>query len=225
MPSASATRPSMSRPRRLPVAGGDLDHARGQVGDRAAARHPGLDQVEQEEAGAAAEFQGPVVGQLAQLVLGHDGVEPATRVVDAALVVGDRPLVVVGLGLPVVVEHLGELGVVPGGLDLLGGRVRYRSRVAGDIGNSSRGGDILHVRHEGSLTPRVRPQKPRRNAAPGARRRDGRRSAPSPRPARPVTRRGSGRPRPAPRRTRRRGPPTRRPGAVPAPPPARRTGR
>ncbi len=124
----------------LAVAGGDLDHARRQVGHRAAPGHPGLDQVEQEEAGAAAQFEGTVVGQLALLVVGDDGVEPAARVVDAALVVGDRPLVVVGLGFPVVVEHLGELGVVAGGLDLLCGGVRLRSR------------DRRHRVMQGSLT-------------------------------------------------------------------------
>ena len=109
---------------RLPVAGGHLDHARRQVGHRSAPGHPGLDQVQQEEPGAAAQLEGPVVGQLALHLVGHDGVEAAPGVVDAALVVGDRPLVVVALGFPVVVEHLGQLAVVAGGLDLLGGGVR-----------------------------------------------------------------------------------------------------
>ena len=124
MPSASATRPSIVQTQRLAVAGGHLDHARRQVGHRSASGDPGLDQVEQEEPGAAAQLERPVVGQLALHLLGHDRVEAAASVVDAALVVGDRPLVVVALGLPVVVEHLGELGVVAGGFDLLGRGVR-----------------------------------------------------------------------------------------------------
>ena len=40
----------------------DLDHAGRQVRHRAASRDPGLDQVEQEEPGAAAELERPVVG-------------------------------------------------------------------------------------------------------------------------------------------------------------------
>src|SRR5699024_9953492 len=99
-----------------------------QVGHRALLRHPGLHEVEQEEAGAAAELEGALVGQVG---VGGGGVEAAARVVDAALVVGDRPLVVVALGLPVVVQHLGELGVGVGGLDLFGGGVRVRGRIDG----------------------------------------------------------------------------------------------
>ena len=121
------------QPQRLPVAGGDLDHAGRQVGDRPAPRDAGLDQVEQEKACAAAQFQGPVVGQLAQDLVGHDGVEAVPGVVDAALVVGDRPFFVVGLGFPVVVEHLGELAVVPRGFHLFGGGMRVGSRVSGDF--------------------------------------------------------------------------------------------
>ena len=117
----------------LAVAGRHLDHPRRQVGHRAASGNAGLNQVEQEEPAAAAQFQGAVVGQLALLVGGNDGVEAAARVVDAALVVGDRPLLVVGLGLPVVVQHLGELGVVAGGLHFLGRGMRVGSRLAGDI--------------------------------------------------------------------------------------------
>ncbi len=108
----------------LAVAGGHLDHAWRQVGHRAAPGDSRLDQVEQEEPAATAELQRPVVRQLAKLVGGHDRIEEVAGVVDAALVVGDRPLVVVALGLPVVVQHLGELGVVAGGLYLLRGGVR-----------------------------------------------------------------------------------------------------
>ena len=120
------------QPEGLAVAGGDLDHARGQIGHRSAPGNTSLDQVQQEETGAAAQLQRPVIGQVPDVLFGDDGVEAAARVVDAALVVGDRPLVVVGLGFPVVVEHLGELGVVPGRLDLFGRGVRLRSRVTGD---------------------------------------------------------------------------------------------
>ena len=74
---------------RLAVADRDLDHAGREVGHRSAAGHPGLDQVEQEEAGAAAEFQSTVIGQVALFLERNDGVEAAARVVDAALVVGD----------------------------------------------------------------------------------------------------------------------------------------
>ena len=124
---------------RLPVAGGHLDHAGREIGHRSAPCHPGLDQVQQEEPGTAAQLQGPVVGQLPLGLFGYGGVEATARIVDAALVVGDRPFVVVGLGLPVVVEHLGELGVVHRGFDLLLRRVRRRSRDAG----------VLRFRHAG----------------------------------------------------------------------------
>ena len=99
---------------------------------------PAWIEVEQKEPAAAAQLQRPVVGQVAQLLVGHRRVEQIAGVVDAALVVGDRPLVVVRLGLPVVVQHLGELGVVAGRLYLFRGRVRVwdRSRGVGDIRDS-----------------------------------------------------------------------------------------
>ena len=132
----------------LAVAGGHLDHARRQVGHRAASGDAGLNQVEQEEPAAAAQLQRPVVGQLALLLGGDDGVEAAARVVDAALVVGDRPLLVVGLGLPVVVQHLRELGVVAGGLHLAPPWRAGWGRV-GDIGVQA--ADSSYVM-QGSLT-------------------------------------------------------------------------
>jgi hypothetical protein len=133
-------------PQRLPVAGGDLDHARRQVGDRTAPGDAGLDQVEQEKAGAAAQFQGPVIRQLGKYLVGHDRVEPAAGVVHAALVVGDRPFLVVGLGFPVVVEHLGELGVMPGGFELIGRYMRRRSCV-GHAGQPNGLGRRPRTRH------------------------------------------------------------------------------
>ena len=60
--SASATRPSTSRPEARRVARRHLDHARREVRDRAPARDPALHQVEQEEPGAAAQLEGVVVG-------------------------------------------------------------------------------------------------------------------------------------------------------------------
>ncbi len=117
------------QPQRLPVAGGDLDHARREIGDRSAPCHPRLDQVQQEKPAAATQLEGVFVRQSVDLVIGDDGVEAVPRVVDAALVVGDRPLLVVVLRFPVVVEHLGQLAVVTRGLDLLGGGVRLRRRI------------------------------------------------------------------------------------------------
>jgi hypothetical protein len=61
--------------------------------------------------------------------------------VDAALVVGDGPLVVVRLGFPVVVEHLGELGIRACGRDLLGTGVRPRCRIEGRVGRRGVGRD------------------------------------------------------------------------------------
>ncbi len=105
----------------LGIAQRDLHHARGQVGDRTGLRDAALHEVEEEEAGAAAQFECPLVRQ--RLVAG-DGVETPACVVDAALVVRDRPLVVVGLRFPVVVQDLGELGVLQRSLDLFGRGVR-----------------------------------------------------------------------------------------------------
>ncbi len=104
---------------RQAVARSHLDHARREVGHRASPRHTRLNQVEQEEPGSAAELERPVVRHLSLDLVGDDRVEAAAGVVDAALVVGDRPLLVVALGFPVVVEHLGELGVVARGLYFL----------------------------------------------------------------------------------------------------------
>ena len=110
----------------LAVAGGHLDHARRQIRHRAAPGDACLNQVEQEKSASAAQFQRPVVRQIAQFLGGHGRVEQVAGVVDAALVVADRPLVVVALGLPVVVQHLRELGVVAGRFNLFRGRVRIR---------------------------------------------------------------------------------------------------
>lgn len=129
----------------LAVAGSHLDHARGQIGDRTPARDAGLDQVEQEEAAAAAQLQGTVVGQLTQFLGRHGGVEQIAGVVHAAFVVGDRPLVVVGLGLPVVIQDLGQLAVLERGLDLFRGGVR--------IGGGDPGSVVVM---QGSLTARAR---------------------------------------------------------------------
>src|SRR3954471_7913833 len=87
----------------------------------------GLHQVEQEETGAAAELER--LGVRPAGAAGNSG-EPVAGVVDAPLVVGDRPLLVVGRGLPVVVEHVGQLHVGPGALYLGSGRVRVRVRRA-----------------------------------------------------------------------------------------------
>ena len=82
--------------------------------------HPGLLEVEREEARARAELERrhrtaspsrPAIGD-----------EPVTGVVDAPLVEGDRPLLVVRPRLPVVVEHLGQLGVVQRTPDVVGAR-------------------------------------------------------------------------------------------------------
>ena len=116
-------------PERLPIAGGDLDHARGKVSHRSAPRHPGLDQIEQKESGAAAQFERPVIREVPDRLVGNDRVEPAAGIVDAALVIGDRPLIVVALRFPVVIEHLGQLGVLERGRHLFGGGVRIGSRV------------------------------------------------------------------------------------------------
>src|SRR5262249_22633730 len=128
-------------------------------------------------------------------------VEAAARIVDAALVVADRPLVVVALGLPVVVQHLGQFGVVACGFDLFGGgmRVGRRGRPGGDILRA------IRTRHEGQPNAWRTPPWPSPMLRPTNRR-----------PAPPTRVR---------RRTRGRGRRARRPDAWPEPPPVRRTGR
>ncbi len=113
-------------PEVLGVAQRDLHHAGRQVGHRTGLRDPALHEVEEEETRAAAEFECALVGQ--RLIAGR-GDEPALGVVDAPLVVRDGPLLVVRLGFPVVVEHLGELGVLERGCDLFGSGVRIRRGV------------------------------------------------------------------------------------------------
>src|SRR5262249_44762435 len=97
--------------------------------------HAALHEVEQEEPGAAAQFEGAAVRPAA---LTGDQAEPPGGVVDAALVVGDRPLLVVRAGLPVVIEHVGQLGIVAGGFDLLGGGVWVRGGVGDRLGGHQR---------------------------------------------------------------------------------------
>ena len=104
----------------------DLDHAGREVGDRTGLGDSTLHQVQEEESGATTEFERALVRER---LIARDGVETTTCVVDAALVVRDGPLVVVGFGFPVVVEHLGELGVLTSGLDLFGRGVRPRRGV------------------------------------------------------------------------------------------------
>ena len=125
----------------LGVAQRNLDHAGRQVGDRTALRHPTLHQVEQEEAGAATQFERALVREL---LISGGGDEPPLGIVDAAFVVRDRPLVVVRLGFPVVVEHLGELGVLHGRRDLFGGGVRVRRGVDPVGPACSHGADPTH---------------------------------------------------------------------------------
>src|SRR6202034_1501283 len=84
---------------------------------------------QQEKTPAATQLEGVIVGQPMDLVIRNDAVEAVPRVVDAALVIGDRPLLVVVLRFPIVIEHLSQLAVMPGGLDLLGSGVRLRRRV------------------------------------------------------------------------------------------------
>ena len=122
------------------------------------------------------------------------------RVVDAALVMGDRPLLVVGLGLP-------SRGRAPGPVWCRGGRLppARRSRAVSEWDHRLRRTPRhLHVRHEGSLTRRCG-AKDVAVTLGGRRRRDNRRSALSRRAGdrrRRVRKRCA---RPGPRRTRRRG--------------------
>ena len=208
MPSASATRPSIVEAEVLAVAGGDLDHARRQVRHRSAPGDTRLDQVEQEEPAAAAQLQRPVVRQLALLGERHRRVEQVAGVVDTALVVGDRPLVVVALGFPVVVQHLGQLGVVAGRLDLFGGGVRigHRSRPGGDIrlGSSRLSGSATS--ETVSVSSKLITGQPKGQTSPW------------PRPVPAAGARRTVAPRPARRRTRRRAPPSRRSGPARTPP-------
>ena len=156
MPSASATRPSTSSPSALTVAGGHLDHARRQVGHRAAPGHPGLDQVQQEEPGAAAQLERAVVGQFTLYVVGHDRVEAAAGVVDAALVVARWTTCRRSSRLP-------SRGTAPGRAWSRGGRPRparpWRGVGPGRLGSRHRVG----TRHEGQPNGgaiRTRPWRP-----------------------------------------------------------------
>jgi hypothetical protein len=108
------------------VAQRDLDHARREVGDRALLDHTALHEVQQEEAGPTAQLHGVLVRPV--LVTG-DGAEPVRRVVDAALVVRDGPLLVVRVGFPVVVQHVRQFQVLAGRLDLGRRGVRVRDGV------------------------------------------------------------------------------------------------
>ena len=96
---------------------GRLDHARRQVAHRDLGQDTGLAQVQREEAGAGTDLERPPVRPP---VRPSDRDEPVARIADAPLVERDRPLLVVRRGLPVVIEHLGEFGVVPGLFDVLG---------------------------------------------------------------------------------------------------------
>src|SRR5699024_2335931 len=97
-----------------------LDHPRREVGDVDLLDQSGDLEVEREEPGAGPELEHPAEGQ--RLPRHPYRVEHAEETVPderrAAVVEGDRPLLVVGLGLPVVVQHLGELVVLPGPLDV-----------------------------------------------------------------------------------------------------------
>src|SRR5690606_10748980 len=95
----------------IPLRG--LDHPGADVGDVSLVENARLLQVEQEEAGAAAELEGL---RVRPAVRARDGGEPVTRVLGAAFVEGDRPLVVVVLGLPVVENGVRLLRVVPDGV-------------------------------------------------------------------------------------------------------------
>ncbi len=211
----------------------DLHHARRQVGHRALLGHAALHQVQQEETRPAAQFHGPPVRPA--LVAGH-GAEPADGVVDAALVVRDRPFLVVAASLPVVVEHVGKLRVAtrpPGPLPRWrAGGVRDRSwRCRASLsGEGGLAGPVLDERtHAGPLVV-GREQRGEQVALQlqsagqvavqaavdgglGGRERDG----------------GAGRelvrPRCAPPSTRRRVRRPRRPGRWPTPRPPARTGR
>ena len=115
-------------PQRLPVAGGDLDHARRQSVTEPRRATPDWIRLRRKKPVPQPSSR---AGHRAaeDLVVRDDRVEPAAGVVDAALVVGDRPLFVVALGLPVVIEHLGQFAVVPGGFHLLRGGMWLRCRV------------------------------------------------------------------------------------------------
>ena len=103
----------------LGVAQRGRDHAGREVGDAPPRGEPRLHEVEQEEPGAAAELERAAVGPPGVALISDSVPEAVGGVGDAALVVGDGPLVVVARRLPVVVEDVGELAVVPGGGHLL----------------------------------------------------------------------------------------------------------
>src|SRR4029079_12571256 len=81
-------------------------------------------QVQREEARPGADLERLPVRPAARA---GDRGEAVAGVVDAAFVVRDRPLLVVRRRFPVVVQHLGELVVVPSRLDIFGGRGGLRS--------------------------------------------------------------------------------------------------
>src|SRR5664279_2526973 len=106
---------------RTGIALNDGNHARAQVGDVALLDNARQLQVQGEEPGSAAELERLRIRPARP---SGDVGEPVARVVDTALVEGDRPLFVVGAGLPVVVEDVRQLRVVPRGGDLLLRRTR-----------------------------------------------------------------------------------------------------
>ena len=129
------------------------------------------------------------------------GREPVPGVADAALVVRDRPLLVVRAGLPVVVEHVGALGVGARRLHLRAGGARVRSSAGPAGASAGRPGLLaprsrcepsrsLRARSSDSLTGRrtspCRARSRRTSAcrSPGPRWRTGRRTAGSPAAAR-----------------------------------------
>jgi kynurenine formamidase len=85
-----------------PVRDAGRDHARCDVGGVRLAHDPALREVEQEEPGPAADLQHALEAPPVR----HRLAKAPQRVLDAALVEADRPLLVVGARLPVVVDGL-----------------------------------------------------------------------------------------------------------------------
>src|SRR5262249_37674750 len=145
--------------------------------------------------------------QLVLLLVRHRGIEQIAGVIHASFVVADRPLLVVALGFPVVVQHLGELGVVAGprppprpGLAALRRPSARRGRALPARGRRARGADRVPGSSKLITGQPKRRRRPWRQPVP---------EADSP---------GSASPRPPRRRRPRRVPPSRRSGPAPAPP-------
>ena len=88
-----------------------VHHALADVGDDCGLGETRLHEIESEEAGAGADLEHALGGPSPITCNVHVAI---ARVRDAALVVGDAPLLVVRGGLPVVVDDVGHLGIRPG---------------------------------------------------------------------------------------------------------------